>query len=155
MNTEAFIVHNLQALTAMVKHLVSGFDINAQDSQGKMPLHVACEHGREETVSALLNFAVKISDERSDSAASDEGEVTQVKQGPSCHKPVSKTVRMRSRESILSQSMRESSHHSLHSLQSQGSSTSYDHTPSPGEGTGGPFCLHPTGELYRLLAFIV
>lgn len=37
-----------------------GFDINAQDSSGKMALHIACEHGLIENVKALLDFTVEV-----------------------------------------------------------------------------------------------
>lgn len=134
-----------------MKLSLSGFDINAQDSFGKMPLHVACQHGIRENVLALINFSVRVcEDDATGSPSSEQGETTSLKQGPFCPRLASRLPSMQSRESIRSHSMRDSIRHSLHSLQSQGSSPSYDHTPSPGEGPGRLFVMHPVG---RFLSF--
>ena len=129
---------------------LSGFDINAQDSMGKMPLHIACQHGIGDNVVALLNFATKVGEDEPscspDSLGSEQGEATSLKMGPCCPRPGSRVSKTQSRDSVRSQGLRESSLHSLHSLQSQGSSPSYDRTPSPGEGPGGLFYMHPIGR---------
>jgi ankyrin repeat protein len=36
---------------------ISGFDVNAQDSLGRMPLHIACQQGMRDNVVALLNYS--------------------------------------------------------------------------------------------------
>ncbi|XP_070186120.1 leucine-rich repeat serine/threonine-protein kinase 1-like isoform X2 [Littorina saxatilis] len=121
----------------------AGFDVNAQDSAGKTPLHIACENGIKDNVKALLNFSIKVGD---DLAPDEEGETTSVKDGPCCPRPVSRMSQTQSRDSMHSHgshSMRDSSLHSLQSLQSQGSSPSVERTPSPEEGPGGPFFMHP------------
>lgn len=130
---------------------VSGFDVNAQDSAGKTPLHIACENGIKDNVKALLNFSIKVGD---DLAPDEEGETTSVKDGPCCPRPVSRMSQTQSRDSMHSHgshSMRDSSLHSLQSLQSQGSSPSVERTPSPEEGPGGPFFMHPICEFCYLV----
>ena len=128
-----------------MKLSLSGFDINAQDSFGKMPLHIACQHGIRGNVLALINFSISVCEDNA-TDSSEQGEATLLKQGPFCPRPLSRLPNALSRESIRSHSMRDSSRHNLHSLQSQGSSPSYDHTPSPGEGPGGLFFMHPVGR---------
>ena len=115
-----------------------------------MPLHVACQHGIKDNVEALLNFSIKVcQDDSTDSLSSERGEATSLKMGSSFPRPASRNPSVQLRESIRSHSghsMRDSSLHNLHSLQSQGSTPSYDHTPSPGEGPGGLFFMHPIGR---------
>lgn len=124
----------------------AGFDINAQDCLGKMPLHVACQHGFKDNVTALLDFAVKISeDDASGNPSGDQEETAPIKGGLSGSR--TRLAKARSRESVLthsSHSKRESSHHNLQNLHSRDSTPNYDNTPSPGEVLGEPFSVHPT-----------
>ncbi|XP_076455660.1 LOW QUALITY PROTEIN: leucine-rich repeat serine/threonine-protein kinase 1-like [Babylonia areolata] len=124
----------------------AGFDVNAQDCLGKMPLHVACQHGFMDNVTALLNFALKMSeDDNSNSSCGKQEEAAPAKGGQPCPHPAARHAR--SRESVRSHSgysVREPSLHSLHSLHSRDSTPNYDHTPSPGEGVGEPLSVHPT-----------
>ncbi|KAK7507943.1 hypothetical protein BaRGS_00000908 [Batillaria attramentaria] len=125
----------------------AGFDVNAQDSSGKMPLHIACENAMTDNVQALLQFVIKDSGEESttDDLASAQDKAIPQPSAEFCSRASTRVSGVQSRDSVL---MRGASTHtlrdsSMHSLHSQDSSLGCEHTPSPLEEHGGHFHLHP------------
>lgn len=129
--------------------MLAGFDINAKDSAGKNPLHIASEHGRTKNIKALLEFAVEVSLHKDSETSAHLKNNTFSKDSKYNKKHPSKTL-------IVDQmSVEKSSSQNRGNMHAKRQSYILkENLPWPVEEKDGHVYLHPAGSSFLMIFFL-